>query len=408
MITVRPATADDAHLLLAWANEPSTRAAGFHPDPIDPDTHRRWLADRLATPGRPLFVGLDDGVPVGPVRIDVDEDGRAEVGISVAEAARGRGTGSALLGAGLDAALADGADGPPIRTFVARIRPDNAASVALFAGAGFHDAGEGAVHGAPCRVLERTVPRPDQRVVAVVQARLGSTRLPGKVLLPLGDRSVLDHVVGRVDRASTVDEVVVATTTDPGDDPLAALAERTGRPVVRGSVDDVLDRFMAAARAHDADIVVRITADCPLIDPAVVDQVVAAFRDGDWDYAANTLEPRTFPRGLDTEVASRTALARAWAEDDDPAWREHVTPYLYRHPDRFRGRAVRAPIDRSEQRWVLDTPADYELLGRIVAALGRDDAPWREVLALVDAHPEWHALNRGIEQKVVPPPAGPR
>lgn len=174
MIIVRPATADDAALLLGWANEPTTRAAGYHPEPIDPDTHRRWLADRLGAPGRRLYIGLDDGMPVGPVRIDIDADGRAEVGISVAPAARGRGVGRGLLAAGLAAALADtvadaaraDADAAdlPIRTFVARIRPDNAASLALFRGAGFRDAGRGTVHGEPCLILERPA-RPDPRVV---------------------------------------------------------------------------------------------------------------------------------------------------------------------------------------------------------------------------------------------------
>lgn len=413
MIAIRPATTDDTDLLLDWANEPSTRAAGYHPDPIDPATHRRWLADRLGAPGRRLYIGLDDGVPVGPVRIDIDEDGRAEVGISVAEAARGRGAGRELLQAGLTAALADEAasaddGGPPIRTFVARIRPDNAASLALFAGAGFHDAGTGTVHGEPCRVLERPVPRPDPRVVAIVQARLGSTRLPGKVLLPLGDAPVLTHVMRRAVRATTVGEAAIATTTDRSDDPLVAMAEREGWPVTRGSVDDVLDRYLAAARAHDADLVVRITSDCPLLDPGVVDEVVTAALDGAWDYTANTIEPRTYPRGLDTEAIARTALARAWAEDDDPAWREHVTPFLYRNPDTFRLRAVRSPVDHSAHRWVLDTPADYELLQRIVGALPRDDAPWTQVLALVEAHPEWQELNRDVVQKRVPEASGPR
>jgi len=412
VITVRPAMAGDADLLLAWANEPSTRAAGFHPDPIDPATHRRWLAERLAAPGRSLFVGLDDGEPVGPVRIDIDEDGRAEVGNSVAEAARGRGIGRALLEAGITAAVAAADDrstsdgSPPIRTLVAHIRPDNAASLALFGRAGFHAAGEGSVHGALCRVFERPVPRPAPRVVAIVQARLGSTRLPGKVLLPLGAYPVLGHVMRRVARAASVDRVVLATTTHPADDPLIDLADREGWSVVRGSVEDVLDRYMTAARAHDADLVVRITSDCPLIDPEVVDEVVAASLDEAWDFTANTIEPRTYPRGLDTEVISRTALARAWAEDEEPAWREHVTPYLYRHPDRFRCRAVRSPTDHSAQRWVVDTSADYDLLQRIVGALDRDDASWREVLAVVEAHPEWRDLNRAVEQKVVPPAAG--
>lgn len=164
MITVRPANADDADLLLRWANEPTTRAAGFHPDPIDPDTHRAWLARRLADPRGRLFIGVDDGEPIGVVRLDVDQDGRTEVGISVAEAARGGGAGRRLLTAGLEAATATTA-GPRlrIRTFVARIRPDNAASLALFASGGFRDVGPGEVNGRPCRLFERAAPAPDAR-----------------------------------------------------------------------------------------------------------------------------------------------------------------------------------------------------------------------------------------------------
>ena len=241
------------------------------------------------------------------------------------------------------------------------------------------------------------------KTVAVVQARMGSTRLPGKVLLPLLGEPVLTRVMRRIARAERLDEWVVATTVDPGDDPIAALAASEGWLLVRGSVDDLLDRYVEAARARDADVVVRITADCPLIDPAIVDETVAVFEAGECDYAATGLEPRTFPRGLDVEVVARAALEQAWRDDAEPAWREHATPYIYRHPELFRLCRVGSDMDGSAHRWTVDTPEDYELVRRIYDALGRDDFSWREALAVVEAHPDWMELNRNVVQKVVPP-----
>ncbi len=245
------------------------------------------------------------------------------------------------------------------------------------------------------------------RTVAIVQARMGSTRLPGKVMLPLLGQPVLSRVMRRAGRARTLDEVVVATTTRPDDDAVVALAEREGWPVVRGSETDLLDRYLLAARTHDAEVVVRITSDCPLIDPDVIDATVDAFHAADVDYASNTLEPPTYPRGLDVEVVSRPALERAGREDADPAWREHATPFVYRHPELFRLLRVPADDDHSDLRWTLDTPEDYRLISRIYEALDRDDFGWREALALVEANPSWTALNDGVVQKTVPPAGGP-
>jgi len=241
------------------------------------------------------------------------------------------------------------------------------------------------------------------RTVAIIQARTGSTRLPRKVLLPLLGRPLLSRVVARTRRAGRLDEVVIATTTDPDDDEIVDLAKHEGWAIERGSEMDLLDRYVQAARIHAADVVVRITSDCPLIDPTVIDDTVAAFEGGQYDYASSSLEPRTFPRGLDVEVVAMDALERAWREDASPAWREHVTPYVYRHPDRFRLLRVPSLDDQSRHRWCVDTVEDFELVDRIYRELGRDDFGWREALAVVEAHPGWADLNRSVVQKVVPP-----
>ena len=240
------------------------------------------------------------------------------------------------------------------------------------------------------------------KVVAVVQARMGSTRLPGKVLLRLLGAPMLTRVMRRVGRAGSLDLAVLATTTLPEDDVIAELANAQGWHIERGSETDLLDRCLQAARAHDADIVVRVTADCPLIDPDVIDRIVGAFEATDVDYASNTLEPRTYPRGLDVEVVARSALERANLEDRDPARREHATPYIYQHPEAFRLMQVAAEDDHSDQRWTVDTREDFELVDRIYTALGRDDFGWRDALAVVEAHPAWLALNRHVVQKTVP------
>jgi spore coat polysaccharide biosynthesis protein SpsF len=239
------------------------------------------------------------------------------------------------------------------------------------------------------------------RTVAIIQARIGSTRLPGKVLLPLLGRPILSRVVERTARAERIDEVVVATTVDPGDEPIVNLATAEGWAVERGSENDLLDRYVQAARAHDADVVVRITSDCPLIDPTLIDQTIEAFVERRGDYASNTLAPRTYPRGLDVEVVSTDALEAAWRDDADPASREHVTPFLYRNPDRFRLIRVSGHDDRSAHRWCVDVPEDYELVRRIYDALGGDTFGWQEALAVVDAHPDWSELNSHVTQKTL-------
>jgi spore coat polysaccharide biosynthesis protein SpsF len=241
------------------------------------------------------------------------------------------------------------------------------------------------------------------RTIAIVQARMGSTRLPGKILLPIEGRTLLERVIDRARRASTIDEVVVATTHQRADDDIVALGARAGFAVERGDENDLLDRYVSAARAKRADVVLRITSDCPLLDPEVIDRIVEEGRERGADYASNVIEPRTWPRGLDAEAVTMDALERAWREDDRPDWREHVTPYFYRNPERFRLHPVYADQDYSRHRWCVDTPEDLDLITRIYRELGRDEFSWRDVLAIVESHPGWADLNREVHQKPVLP-----
>jgi spore coat polysaccharide biosynthesis protein SpsF len=214
---------------------------------------------------------------------------------------------------------------------------------------------------------------------------------------------MLARVVNRVRRAQSLDEVVIATTTETSDDPLVTLCAARGWPCCRGSRDDVLDRYYQAAQEFGADLVVRITSDCPLIEPEVIDRVVRellACRPAA-DYACNVLPRRTYPRGLDVEAFWFETLRVMWQEDDNPAWREHVTQFLVHHPERFAIHGVLNDRDLSAMRWTVDTPEDLELVRRIYGAFGHDHFPRHEVLALLEAQPQWLELNRHVQQKVV-------
>jgi len=240
------------------------------------------------------------------------------------------------------------------------------------------------------------------KVVAILQARMGSSRLPGKVLLDLCGQPVLGWAVKRLQRARTVDKVVVATSASPEDDAVASFAVRWRVPCFRGSEHDVLDRYYRAALEHDADVIVRVTGDDPLIDPEVVDRVVGAFLECQPEvvYVSNVHPRRTYPRGQDTEVFSMAALKRAWEEDNDPRFREHVTQYMVRHPELFPSTCVENDRDLSHMRWALDTRRDLEFL-RTVCAYIDDRTHWTEIVALIERNPHWMDLNRDVVQKSV-------
>jgi len=240
-------------------------------------------------------------------------------------------------------------------------------------------------------------------IVTIIQARLSSSRLPGKVLKDLGGQPLLVWSVERCRRARSVQRVAVATTDDPADDPIAALCAERGYDVFRGSQFDVLDRFYRAAQHFGADVIVRVTADCPLIDPQVVDLVVAEFLRSGADFAANRLPPpwpRTYPIGLDTEVCAFAGLERAWKEAGLKHEREHVMPYFYDQDGRFKIHIVDHEPDYGRQRWTIDTPEDLDLVREIVRRTGsRMDISWKEVLALLEREPQLARINASVQHK---------
>jgi spore coat polysaccharide biosynthesis protein SpsF (cytidylyltransferase family) len=213
---------------------------------------------------------------------------------------------------------------------------------------------------------------------------------------------MLTRVVRRVRAAERVAAVVVATTKAPADDAIAELALAHGWLLTRGSEDDVLDRYWHAAQEHDAELILRVCSDCPMTAPDVIDRVIAAVADdANCDYAANNFEPATYPKGLDVEAFTRAALEDAWQHDDRPEWREHVTPFIRRHPERFQHTSVADAEDHSDLRWTVDTPDDLALMRCLVAAAPAD-ADWRTLVAVQRAHPEWAQLNQHIQQRRVP------
>lgn len=234
---------------------------------------------------------------------------------------------------------------------------------------------------------------------AILQARMGSTRLPGKMLLPvLEDKGALELMLERARRARTLDRIVVATTTLAEDDALAGLCEKLSVACFRGHPTDVLDRYyQCALSAGRDDTLVRLTGDCPLHDPAVIDRVVEFFASGSYDYAANT-HPPTYPDGLDTEVFSFKALERAWSNGRLPSEREHVTYYIYTHPQDFSLGNYAGRTDLSMLRWTLDEPADLEFMRRVYAILGDKPFGMADVLDLLERQPELLELNQHLER----------
>ncbi|MBI5728449.1 MAG: glycosyltransferase family protein [Candidatus Magasanikbacteria bacterium] len=237
------------------------------------------------------------------------------------------------------------------------------------------------------------------RIVGIIQARMGSTRLPGKMMMDLAGEPVIAWVVRRAQKSRRVDEWRLATTTDQSDDVLVKWAQANHLSAFRGSVDDVLDRFYRTAKAAAAENVVRVTGDCPLLDPLVVDDAVNAHIAAGAQYTSNT-HPATYPDGLDVEVFSFAALTRAWQEAEKSSEREHVTPYIWKHPELFTIKNVVYKTDLSDRRWTLDTPEDYAFLRLVAEEIKRRGSRENltETLAIVTEHPKWQAMNRHLER----------
>lgn len=233
------------------------------------------------------------------------------------------------------------------------------------------------------------------KTVAIIQARMASSRLPGKVMADIAGKPMLFHVVTRAKQARNIDLVIVATSIGTDDDPVEHFCREADIPCFRGSLDDVLDRFYQAARHFQGDTIVRLTADCPLLDPRVIERTVETFLAGNCDYASNALTC-TYPDGLDTEVFSFRVLERAWAEATLRSEREHVTPYIRNHPDIFRLENVCNTCDLSSLRWTVDEAKDLAFVRAVYEHFGKTLFGMEEVLSLLDRDPRLLELNAGI------------
>ncbi len=238
------------------------------------------------------------------------------------------------------------------------------------------------------------------KTLVIVQARMTSTRLPGKVLKEVLGRPLLSYQLERLKRIKVADGIVVATTVNEEDRAIVDLCQKEQAPVYRGSELDVLARYYHAASEHGADIVVRITSDCPLIDPGLSGTVIEFLQKNfsSYDYVAAV----GYPRGLDTEAFSFRALSEAFHEAQEQPEREHVTPFIYRsHKDRYRLHEIKNPLVLPPHRWTVDTPEDFTLINNILSELYpiNREFTWQDVLKLFERHPEWYDINAHVEQK---------
>jgi len=242
------------------------------------------------------------------------------------------------------------------------------------------------------------------RTICTIEARMRSTRLPGKVLKPILGRPMLALLIERLQRVRQVDQIVVATTDNPIDDPIVELACQLGTKYFRGSEEDVLDRVLRAARSVNADLIVETTGDCPLIDPGVIDQLIATFMSNPVDYCANLLS-RSYPRGMEAQVFPVAVLAQVAELTQDPADREHVSLYICEHPEQFRLLDIASglPPQDADLRLTVDTQEDFDLVRHVFESLYPINPHFSmsDILALFKRHPELRRLNENIQQKAV-------
>ena len=259
-----------------------------------------------------------------------------------------------------------------------------------------------------------------ENVVAIIQGRMSSSRLPGKILADIAGQPMLQRVFMRTSRAASVSQTLFATTTDPSDDPVAEYCDFNGIPFTRGNLYDVLDRYYHAAKQAKADYVVRITADCPVIDPELINNVVNTLLEDEYDFVCNRLPPpwtRTYPIGLDVEACTFKVLANAWKEAKEPQHREHAMPYFYEgveltrqsrtletgvSPRGYNIALLQHSTDFGDYRWTVDTPEDLEFIREVYSRFnGRDDFTWKEVLDLVHDEPDLMRINSGVQHKTL-------
>jgi len=231
---------------------------------------------------------------------------------------------------------------------------------------------------------------------AIIQARCGSTRLPGKVLLKVLDKTILEYVIERVKKAKNIENIIVATTVKKKDLQIVNLAKRLGITVYRGSENDVLDRYYQAARLFKVKHIVRITADCPLIDPQIIDDVINYYFESGADYCNSSI--KSFPDGVDVEIFSSNALNDAWQNAKLLSEREHVTPYITKHADRFKLASFENKIDLSGKRWTLDRKEDFEFIRVVLESLypGNPDFGINNILEFLKRNPHIEDINKGI------------
>jgi len=237
------------------------------------------------------------------------------------------------------------------------------------------------------------------QISAIVQARMSSTRLPGKVMQNIAGKPILQHVLERLGKSWLINEIVVAIAREKNS-PLPVLARRCGVKSFIGGIEDVLDRYYQAAKKYKTDIIVRITSDCPLIDPEVVDRVLSLYLQAQADYTTNTLK-RTFPTGLDAEVFPFKVLEQTWKEARQPHEREHVTPYIREHPNNFSLINLENDKDLSYMRWTVDEEKDLKFVREIYKRLYRNGRIFlmEDILALLEREPQLLEINRDVKQK---------
>jgi spore coat polysaccharide biosynthesis protein SpsF (cytidylyltransferase family) len=239
-----------------------------------------------------------------------------------------------------------------------------------------------------------------RNIAAVIQARLGSSRLPGKTLMIIKGETLLGHLIKRIKVSKYVTDIIISTTTNKIDDAIVEFARERNVRVYRGSEEDVLDRFYKTAMEYRLGTIVRVTPDCPMLDPSVMDRVISKYLSGDYDYVSNTIKP-TYPDGFDTEIFSFQALERAWREAKLYSEREHVTPYIVKNPKLFRLYNVEKDgEDLSWMRFTVDTPEDYEFISKIFEKLydTKDIFYMDDILEILRENPELCSINKGISR----------